>query len=65
MSEKYAAQAHLTNARLVSQCGLDSVPWDLLTFKLAKELNTADSGERLASVHHYNDLLISPSGGTI
>lgn len=38
MIEKYDALAAKSGAMLISCCGCDSIPWDILTYRLGKEL---------------------------
>lgn len=62
--DQYGAVAAKTGARIVSFCGHDCVPWDLLVFKVAQKLK-ADFGESLAQVRCYDEIRAEASGGTM
>lgn len=64
--EAYDSAARAAGVRIVSFCGHDSVPWDLMTFMLAKrlrELNNAE--ESMLKVHMEDEAQSGPSGGTV
>ncbi|KAH9255525.1 hypothetical protein BASA81_006342 [Batrachochytrium salamandrivorans] len=61
--EHYHDQARDAGVSICSFCGHDSVPWDLLTYKLAQKLLAG--GETLTTVHVEDEILAGPSGGTV
>lgn len=63
MIDQHDTTARQSGARIVPLCGHDSVPWDLLTNVLARELGKANEG--LASVELYDKIRMAPSGGTL
>lgn len=65
MVEMYDDTARATGARIVPLCGHDSVPWDLTTMALARELKKANPTEELASVDFWDKIRSAPSGGTL
>ena len=61
--EDHDDTARASGARIVNLCGHDSVPWDLTTMVLARELRKA--GETVASLDFWDEIRSAPSGGTI
>ena len=63
--------ARASGSRIVHLCGHDSIPWDLSTLMLAKQLREAaggcggGGGEEMAHVDFYTDIRSAPSGGTL
>mmetsp|Transcript_50190 Transcript_50190/g.92720 ORF Transcript_50190/g.92720 Transcript_50190/m.92720 type:complete len:399 (-) Transcript_50190:116-1312(-) len=57
-------QARESGARIVHLCGHDSVPWDLMTMKLAHKLKEMGASE-LDRVDMWDSIWSKPSGGTI
>ena len=57
-------KARETGARIVNCCGHDSMPWDLMTMKLATKLKEMGAGE-LQSVDMWDKIRSGPSGGTL
>ena len=64
MIADYDDAARKSGSRIVHLCGHDSVPWDLSTFMLAKQLKNKHN-ETLAKVDFYDDIKSEPSGGTL
>eukprot|EP00510_Aplanochytrium_minuta_P009687 CAMPEP_0184074950 /NCGR_PEP_ID=MMETSP0957-20130417/70854_1 /TAXON_ID=627963 /ORGANISM="Aplanochytrium sp, Strain PBS07" /LENGTH=568 /DNA_ID=CAMNT_0026377329 /DNA_START=127 /DNA_END=1834 /DNA_ORIENTATION=- len=62
--EHFQEAAIRTGARIVSLCGSDSIPWDLLAKLLADKLK-AESNTDVKSFEFYNDMGGAVSGGTI
>jgi short subunit dehydrogenase-like uncharacterized protein len=58
----HSTTAQATGAKIVSLCGNDCIPWDLLTMKMEDALPDGESLERVVFV---DDLRGDPSGGTI
>lgn len=65
MIEAHDDTARSTGARIVPLCGHDSVPWDLMTMVLSRELKEANASEQLLSVDLWDKIRSSPSGGTL
>merc|ERR1719453_2750079 len=65
MIEKHDDTARATGARIVPLCGHDSVPWDLSTMVLARELKKQNPTEQLAKVDFWDKIRSAPSGGTL
>jgi len=63
MIEKHDDEARESGARIVPLCGHDSVPWDLTTMALARELRK--TGDRLTTVELWDRIRSAPSGGTL
>jgi len=57
-----SAAAEKTGAKIVSLCGMDSIPFDLSTVMLSKNM---PKGEALEEVTISDDIMSAPSGGTI
>jgi len=53
MIELYDDLAKSTGAKIVNCCGCDSIPWDIMTFKLSQKLK---EGEKLVKVSHLDEL---------
>jgi len=64
MIAKYDEQARGSGAHIVHLCGHDSLPWDIVTFMLAKRLKDQGAGE-LTRVEFWDDIKSAPSGGTM
>jgi len=63
MIDKYDNVAQKTGARVVFECGHDSVPWDLSVLRVSQLL--AAKGESLKEVRCYNEINGQVSGGTL
>jgi short subunit dehydrogenase-like uncharacterized protein len=63
MIDRYDDVARESGARVVSFCGHDCVPWDLIVMECALALKK--KGERLAEVTLYDEIVAGPSGGTL
>jgi len=63
MIAKYHNTAKDSGARIIHMCGNDSIPWDISVAELAKALK--HKGDELKSVSFFDELVASPSGGTI
>jgi short subunit dehydrogenase-like uncharacterized protein len=61
----WESTAQKTNAKIISLCGHDSVPWDLTVFKLREALQEKNKDETLESVSCWNLIVSKPSGGTM
>lgn len=57
--------AKKNGARIVSLCGHDSLPWDIVTFMLVKKLREKNSDAELARVEMWDKIRSAPSGGTL
>ena len=64
MAATWETTAQQTGAKIVSLCGHDSIPWDLMTYKMAQILKE-ERGEDLASITIRDECLSAPSGGTL
>jgi short subunit dehydrogenase-like uncharacterized protein len=64
MAAIWETTAQQTGAKIVSLCGHDSIPWDLMTYKVAQILKE-EKGEDLASITVRNECRSAPSGGTL
>jgi short subunit dehydrogenase-like uncharacterized protein len=64
MAATWETTAQQTGAKIVSLCGHDSIPWDLVTSKVAQILKE-EKGEDLASIDIRNECYASASGGTL
>jgi len=64
MIAQYDEVAQKSGARIVNLCGHDSIPWDLSTYMLAKNLSE-NHNTKLARVDFYDDIVGEPSGGTL
>ena len=65
MIDRYHSVAEKSGAVMIPQCGIDSVPADIISYLLVKEIrDTLDTGvkEVILSQHRFN---MGPSGGTI
>jgi len=67
MIAQYDDAARKSGSRVVSFCGHDCVPWDLLTMKLAERLKEKSEhpSETMARVDMYDKIRSKPSGGTM
>merc|ERR1719482_840630 len=65
MIEVHDETARSTGARIVPLCGHDSVPWDLMTMLLARELKRVNAQEQLSSIELWDKIRSAPSGGTL
>ena len=63
MIDQFDDLARLSGARIVSFCGHDCIPWDLLVLECSKHLKK--KGERLDSISFYDEINAGPSGGTM
>lgn len=63
MIDLYDDTARRTGARIVHMCGHDCVPWDLLTLALSEEHKM--QGDTIESVHFYDEVKATASGGTV
>jgi len=59
----HSAAARKSGVKMVSFCGHDSLPWDMLTFHLNSVLSS--EGDSLAGVEFFDDIVAAPSGGTL
>jgi hypothetical protein len=64
MIDRHDDTARRTGARLVSFCGHDCVPWDLIVMECASALK-GKRNEKLAEVKIFDEILAGPSGGTL
>lgn len=63
MIDQYDDIARESGARVVSFCGHDCIPWDLIVLECATALKK--KGEQLAEVKIYDEIVAGPSGGTL
>lgn len=63
MIDKYDDVARQSGARVVSFCGHDCVPWDLIVMECANELKKKN--ESLTEIKLYDEIVAAPSGGTL
>ena len=63
MIDKYDDLARQTGARIVSFCGHDCIPWDLIVLECANELKKKN--EKLSDVQLFDEIFSAPSGGTL
>jgi short subunit dehydrogenase-like uncharacterized protein len=63
MVDQYDDVARQSGARIVSFCGHDCIPWDLLVLECSKHLKK--KGERLETISFYDEINAGPSGGTM
>jgi len=63
MIDKFDDIARSTGAKIVSFCGHDSVPWDLMTFLAADKLK--EKGDTLKKIEIFDEIKGGASGGTI
>jgi short subunit dehydrogenase-like uncharacterized protein len=63
MIDRYDDIARESGARIVSFCGHDCVPWDLIVMEIATALKK--KGEKLSEVKIFDEILAAPSGGTL
>lgn len=64
MAATWETTAQQTGAKIVSLCGHDCIPWDLMTYKMAQILKE-EKGEDLASITIRDEVRSAPSGGTL
>jgi short subunit dehydrogenase-like uncharacterized protein len=59
--------ARKSGARIVHLCGHDSIPWDISTLMLSKQLKKVEKNEnaKLKRVDLYTHIKSAPSGGTL
>ena len=62
--DSYSKMALKSGARIVSFCGNDCVPWDLVAYKLNQKFQK-DHNEKMVKVSCYTDIVSHASGGTI
>ena len=62
---RYDDAARKSGAHIVSLCGHDSLPWDLMTLMLSKKLREGNPESDLARVDIWDDIRSAPSGGTL
>jgi hypothetical protein len=60
MIDQHDDTARQSGARIVSFCGHDCVPWDLLVLQCSNHLKK--KGERLESISFYDEINAGPSG---
>ncbi|KAL1525381.1 hypothetical protein AB1Y20_020241 [Prymnesium parvum] len=65
MIEAHDDTARSSGARIVPCCGHDSIPWDLTTMVLSRELKKLDASEQVAKVDFWDKIRSKPSGGTL
>lgn len=65
MIAKHDATARQSGARIVHLCGHDSLPWDILTMKLAAKLKEGNANSELTKIELWDDIRSRPSGGTM
>lgn len=63
MVDQHDDLARLSGARIVSFCGHDCIPWDLLVLECSKFLRK--KGETLDRISFYDEINASASGGTM
>lgn len=63
MIDKYDDVARESGARIVSFCGHDCIPWDLIVMECANELKKRN--ESLTEIKLYDEIVAAPSGGTL
>jgi len=63
MIDRFDGQARKSGARIVSFCGHDCVPWDLLLQAVAAKIKS--SGEAVKSATFYDEIRSQASGGTM
>jgi len=63
MVDQFDDLARESGARIVSFCGHDCIPWDLMVLECSKHLKK--KGERLESISFYDEINAGPSGGTM
>eukprot|EP00929_Paragymnodinium_shiwhaense_P092146 TRINITY_DN5201_c0_g1_i1.p1 TRINITY_DN5201_c0_g1~~TRINITY_DN5201_c0_g1_i1.p1 ORF type:complete len:403 (-),score=77.62 TRINITY_DN5201_c0_g1_i1:381-1589(-) len=65
MIAKHDDTAKASGARIVHLCGHDSLPWDIMAFKLAQKLKEGHENSELARVEFWDDINGGVSGGTV
>eukprot|EP00600_Ochromonadales_sp_CCMP1393_P014239 CAMPEP_0175004228 /NCGR_PEP_ID=MMETSP0005-20121125/4651_1 /TAXON_ID=420556 /ORGANISM="Ochromonas sp., Strain CCMP1393" /LENGTH=491 /DNA_ID=CAMNT_0016259359 /DNA_START=77 /DNA_END=1552 /DNA_ORIENTATION=- len=63
MVDRYDDVAKQSSSRIVSFCGHDCIPWDLLVLELSQRLKK--KGDTIASISFYDEINSAPSGGTM
>jgi len=63
MVDQHDDLARQSGARIVSFCGHDCIPWDLLVLECSKFLRK--KGETLEQIDFYDEINAGPSGGTM
>lgn len=63
MIDRYDDIARESGARIVSFCGHDCIPWDLIVLECASALKK--KGEKLTEIKLFDEILAGPSGGTL
>jgi short subunit dehydrogenase-like uncharacterized protein len=64
MIMKWNKVAVQTGSKVISLCGMDSIPWDLTFYKLSQLVND-DKDDHLVNVQFFDELKGGISGGTI
>lgn len=62
---KYHDSAVEKGVKIVCWCGLDSLPWCILTQKMAEQLNEPDGNDSIERIDLFDEIKSAPSGGTI
>jgi short subunit dehydrogenase-like uncharacterized protein len=65
MVAKHDDAAKASGARIVHLTGHDSLPWDIMTFMLAKKLKEGNVSAELKRVEFWDSIKSKPSGGTL
>lgn len=63
MIEQYDNIAAKSGAKIISCCGFDSIPWDLLTLSIFNKMKKSHN-QNLKRVDHYDYIRGGMSGGT-
>lgn len=63
MIEQYDELAAQSGARVINCCGLDSIPWDIVTLRSGLEMQRV-KGEKLKKIQFYDTMRGEFSGGT-
>ena len=63
MVDQHDDLARQSGARIVSFCGHDCIPWDLLVLECSKHLRK--KGETLEQIEFFDEINAAPSGGTM
>ena len=64
MIDKYDDLARQSGAKLVHLCGHDCIPWDLTVMACANKLKEQNPTETMQSIHFFDEVVTTPSGGT-
>jgi short subunit dehydrogenase-like uncharacterized protein len=67
MIVKWNDMAVKTGSKVISLCGMDSIPWDLTFYKLSQLVydNSDENDDYLVKVQFFDELKGGISGGTI